>query len=280
MSGPGPRARRRRVRSAAIAVLVTSGLAVGCSSEPRTSTPEPPVAPEGISGSWALSGADEFDGSSLDREVWQPNRYGADGSEAPFNPDSEGAAFDSSNVSVADGNLVLSIAADPQVLDGLSYDYTSGVVQLVPQRSLTPGTYVEARIRVPECDGCWPAFWAVSPQTWPPEIDVMEFFDTATQSRPMFNYIAPDQTRTGPDAYGDEDTDYRDEYHVYGLLWDGVTATPVIDGIPADAVTARDVTDLDLSIILNLSVRRGAQPDLGAQMLVDWVRVWSPTTAG
>src|SRR3712207_7432836 len=47
--------------------------------------------------------------------------------------------------SVADGNLVLSISADAQVLDGLSYDYTSGVVQLVPQRLLTPGTYVEAR---------------------------------------------------------------------------------------------------------------------------------------
>ena len=43
--------------------------------------------------------------------------------------------------------------------------------------------YIEARIRVPEGRGLWPAFWMLSADYgWPPEIDIMEILghDTST----------------------------------------------------------------------------------------------------
>lgn len=233
--------------------------------------------PEGPPGHWTLVWQDDFTGNSLDRDRWQSNRYGMDRADAPFNSQREDAWFSSSNVSVHNSNLVLTIREDPRQVDGRTYHYSSGVVQATEPFSILPGSYVEGRIAIPKCDGCWPAFWAVPRDGWPPEIDILEFFDSGTQSRPSFNYHLPSSGDTGPAVYGDPGVDYRDDFHVYGLLWDGSRITPFVDGRAYPEVAATtEVTSLPLMLILNLSVDGGHEPEPGAQMLVDWVRVWTP----
>lgn len=235
------------------------------------------VDPEGPPGHWALAWHDDFTGDALDRARWQPNRYGQDVPNAPFNREGEDAWFSSSNVTVHNGNLVLTLREEPREVDGRDYRYSSGVVQATEKFSIFPGSYVEARIAVPTCDGCWPAFWSAPRQGWPPEIDIFEFFDTGTEPRPSFNYHSSPSTQTGPTVYGDPAVDYRNDFHVYGLLWDGSQLTPFVDGRAHHevAVTAK-MTRLPSMIILNLSVGADHEPEAGAQMLVDWVRVWAP----
>lgn len=235
----------------------------------------------GPPGKWTEVFADEFDGAALDPAVWSTDRADRGGrrlAAVPFNPVIEDAWFDSANAALVDGNLALTVERQSRTLFGRDYSFSSGMVQTTPAVPLVPTRYVEARIRFPGCPGCWPAFWLHPLDRWPPEIDIAEFQESGSESRPSFNYIDPSEEKTGPDAYGDPDADYRDEFHTYGVLWDGERAVPYIDGVAQEAQTARgEMTSLPMMIILNLSVRGGYTPEPGVQMLVDWVRVWEPT---
>ncbi len=261
--------------------MVTAGVLTGhvlASGEELPGTPPDPVGPPG---SWTSAWGDEFDGDALDLDLWQPNRYGTDDGDAPFVPEEEAAWFSSSAVRVADGNLVLQVTEEERRLEGRTYPYRSGVVQAArPEHAVQPATYVEARVRVPECDGCWPAFWLVAPDRWPPEIDVFEFFGTESDTRPSFNHYPEgypeDADKSGPATYGELGTDYRDEFHVYGLLWQDGRAIPYVDGRAYPEVAAYDVSSSPLMLILNLSVQDGHEPEVGSEMAVDWVRVWQP----
>jgi len=279
---PALLSRSTLVHASAAAALALAGAALAqpvASSAATTSTTT--TGPIGPSGSWVSTFDDEFNGTTLDTTKWAPNRYGYDyGGDTPFNPSAEDAWFGSGNVSVSNGNLALTIKSEPKTLSGKTYPYSSGVVQSAQHFLMKPGSYVEARISVPKCDGCWPAFWTVSPNTWPPELDIFEFFGTqnADQSRPFFNYHPPAGGQTGPRAYGASTTDFRGTFHTYGMLWDGTKAIPYVDGVAYPGATS-SMTSLSQELILNLSVQAGHKPAAGSQMLVDWLRVWQPGTA-
>jgi beta-glucanase (GH16 family) len=233
--------------------------------------------PDGMSGTWTLVFSDDFDGSSLDRSKWEPNRYGTDhGGDAPFVRSAEDTWFSDKNVAVRNGNLVITIKHEPKTFSGKTYRFSSGVVQSQQHYLVKTGSYIEARIKVPRCDGCWPAFWTAAPHVWPPELDIFEYFGTETQSRPLFSYHPRTGGVIGPVPYGNPGMDYRDGFHTYGMLWDGYKALPYVDGDAYDVRANRRMTNLKQGLILNLSVERGTNPPPGSQMLVDWVRVWRP----
>ncbi len=241
-------------------------------------SPDEGAATSGPPAGWVQVFADEFDGDSLDRSVWQPDRNGSFAG-IPFNPVPEDAWFSPDNVTVADGSLVLTVQKDGRNLDGRDYAYSSGMVQSNDAIPLESGRFVEARIRFPECAGCWPAFWLHPLDRWPPEIDVAEFLESGTEGRPSFNYIDPAERKTGPDMYGDDDVDYRDGFHTYGVLWEDGRVVPYLDGRAYEELAADEVPPLPMMIILNLSVRGGYETEPGERMLVDWVRVWAPAPA-
>jgi beta-glucanase (GH16 family) len=258
-------------------IVLAGGVVTFVVSNQRGGTPPEVPAPQGPSGSWSLAWHDEFNGTSLDRHKWQPNRSGESSGDAPFQNSDEAAWFSPSNVTVADSNLTLTLQRGSKDFGDTTYPYRTGVAETTPSFLVKPGAYVEARIKVPECDGCWPAFWLVPHDQWPPEIDIFEFFGTHHDQRPSFNYHPPDGGQTGPKHYGPKGTDYRNTFHVYGLEWDGDQAIPYVDGQAFPGVAATEnMTSLPLMMILNLSVQAGHEPSPGAQMQVDWVRVWRP----
>ena len=230
----------------------------------------------GPPGAWEQVFAEEFEGTALDRRVWRPDR-GGDQPARPFNPTTEGAWFDPSNVVVSGGLLRLVTDDEPRTVAGTEYGFSTGMVQTV-EAVLRPPVYVEARIRVPACDGCWPAFWLHPADRWPPEIDVVEFMESGSEPRPSFNYIDPEEDRSGPQFYGEADRDYRGEFHTYGVLWDGERAVPWLDGVPYEQFAAtEDMTSLPMTVILNLSLRDGYDLRPGERTDVDWVRAWVPS---
>jgi beta-glucanase (GH16 family) len=240
-----------------------------------------PVAerPDGMTGTWTLVFSDDFSGASLDRTKWEPNRYGVEnGGDAPFSPSADDAWFSSKNVSVRDGRLALTIRPQLKTLSGKTYRFSSGVVQTEQHYLVKPPVYIEARIKVPKCDGCWPAFWTNPPNVWPPELDIFEFFGTDSHPRPSFNYHLPNKRAVGPIRYGKRRSDYRANYHIYGLFWDGYKAVPHLDGdsYALGLPSRTQITKLPQALILSLSVQAASNPAPGSQMLVDWVRVWRP----
>ena len=162
------------------------------------------------------------------------------------------------------------------------YPYSSGLIQSGPGSRSEYG-YIEARVKVPRCSGCWPAFWLLEnppDSNWPPEIDIFEFFDTARDKRPYFNFHYAEKGKRrqiGIKKYGDAGQDYVDGWHTYGMLWTPETIQVFIDGA-AGTHLQRSVADPDAGEVPDLQprVQRGKRPRSGSKMLIDWVRVWQP----
>jgi beta-glucanase (GH16 family) len=132
---------------------------------------------------------DEFDGDSLNKENWiEPwIRCAFDGAKLEYN------SFD--NISVSNGFCRIvaksehvtkrvmddQSISDQQILsDGKpnfrEFDYTSGT--LVSTKKLLYGRY-EARIRMPDGAGLWPAFWTFGGKRWN-EIDFLDGYTGIT----------------------------------------------------------------------------------------------------
>ena len=144
----------RRVAAAAAAAVVIAALVLSASAGggvPPATTPTDTPPQEGTAAASGLTGPtgspspytfdDEFDGSSLG-DVWQRN----------FHCCGDLAGFDPSLSTVADGFLAMSVAHRADGWYGDLIDTKGSWTQLYG--------YFEARIKVPNGTGLWPAFWS------------------------------------------------------------------------------------------------------------------------
>ena len=156
---------------------------------------------------------------------------------------------------------------------------------------------VEARMRVPDGRGVWPAFWMLGADIdevgWPAcgEIDVMEH--VGSQPRTVHG------TLHGPGYAGvehgigtasDAGVPLADDFHVYGVDWASGRITWTLDGEPYATLTPADVPDWrfdhDFYLLLNLAIggtwpgNDVDDPPLPATLLVDWVRVSTASGRG
>jgi len=249
---------------------------------------------------WILSMSDEFDGdegTSPDPTIWAFD-VGGDGwgnNQLEFNTDRP------ENVSL-DGQGHLQIVALEESYMG--NDYTSGRIKtkgLVEQKY---GRF-EARIKLPEGQGLWPAFWMLGANIdevpWPDcgEIDIMEFQGQrperifASVHGPGYSGADPisgDFELSGGETFGDD-------FHVFAVEWDPGRITFFLDGEVVNSVVtggeafhivrstdvpsgADWVFNNEFYVLLNLAVGGNLGGPVGpdtvfpAKMLIDYVRFY------
>ena len=171
--------------------------------------------------------SDEFDGSSLDTDVWniEVNGDGGGNGELQY--------YAAPNVTVSNG--VLKITAKKQSY--LGKQFTSGRINTMGNVAFKHGK-VEASIKLPHtANGLWPAFWLMGNDlsegtSWPycGEIDVMEaggstgisngvqdrYFAGALHWGPYTNGNHPMYANDYTASYSVQDG----EFHLYTLIWD------------------------------------------------------------
>ncbi|MGY2079761.1 glycoside hydrolase family 16 protein [Modestobacter sp. SYSU DS0657] len=231
--------------------------------------------PPGDPASWRQVFGDDFNGTQIDRQVWRVNRYGGADDDGAFNPPIEGAYYSPDNVGVANGSAYLEIRPEPATVEGTGYTHSSGCLTTEDSFLLEDGDYVEARIWIPEGDQLWPAFWTVSPDSWPPEIDIAEFMPSSLQQQPVIVHHSVDGSTNYQSAYGEAGVDYRNGWHTYGLLRENGRLLPFLDGVPypqAGLVAGADTQPQ--YIVLNLALYAGGEPTPETRMMVDFVRAW------
>jgi hypothetical protein len=224
------------------------------------------MTPMGIPGAWSLSFDDEFNGNSLDTANWSTGWFGS-GITQPVQPD-EQECYDPSQVSVSGGYLHLDAVPKSESCGGETRPYTSGMVTTDKLHEFTNGAF-EARVYLPAApDGGvadWPAFWADGTGNWPStgEMDIMEGLSGET----CFHYHDPAGGPGGCQNVGPG-------WHTFGADWNGNNVTYYYDGHDVGTLTT-DSTDDPKYLILNNAVGGSGGESTPADMLVDYVRVWT-----
>lgn len=242
-----------------IAALAGLGLMLsGCASETSAPASGARVEPSkqnvrddtadglGVGSGWRVVWRDEFAGNRLDRKKWKPEESCWGGGNAELQCYTDRVE----NVEVGGGVLRLKAREEtwtgpylPTELQRQSNQvstqpYTSGKVRT---RGLAEWTYgrFAARIRLPEGQGTWSAFWMLSADrmfgSWPMsgEIDIMEAVnlgakclecgDTGVENRVQgalhFGGKWPENTFIDQKTTVPGDVDPSADFHVYAVEW-------------------------------------------------------------
>ncbi len=280
-----------------VALLVLGALLLGaCSGGGNATTaidaPEP--VPVDESDGWQLVWQDEFDGDEIDPDNWTYDigGWGWGNGEAQYYTDRR------ENSRVENGLLV--IEARQEQYEG-SY-YTSARLRTQGLQEFQYGRF-EARLKVPEGAGLWPAFWMLGANfdedapdeanRWPHvgEIDVMEYL--GREPNLIFG------TAHGPGYSGGggltkwnpQDQPIADDFHIYAVEWEPDEIRWYYDGehyhtVDRELVGNREwVFDHEFFLIVNLAVG-GQFPgpidldlEFPVHLYVDHVRVYQRSEA-
>lgn len=239
-------------------------------------------------GRWVVTWSDEFRGEAgapPDPANWVHD-VGGDGwgnSQLEHNTDrTENASLD--------GAGLLNIVARAEDYEGNAY--TSARLKTDGLFDQAYGRF-EARVKVPQGTGLWPAFWLLGAEfsdigwPWCGEVDVLEM--KGEEPETVYGTIhGPGYSGSGgiSGSYTLDDGAFSDGFHNYAVEIDEGHISWLIDDVVYSRVTAADlpddatwVNDDPFFIILNLAVGGNyvQTPDettpFPATMAVDWVRV-------
>ena len=116
---------------------------------------------------WELTFNDEFNDGKLDSKKWKDHYYwGGRFNKGGFN------YYGTEQLHFSDSSLII-LAEKKKAPNGM--DYVSGMIDCSISFKQKYG-YFEIRSKNPTGTGFWPAFWLVTTEIWPPEIDIYEFY--------------------------------------------------------------------------------------------------------
>jgi beta-glucanase (GH16 family) len=281
-----------RVLSAALISLVLPVCGCGLFIFRDPILPPPAIPPS----TWTLTWSDEFstsDGSTPDPKKWTYDL----GGKGWGNHELESYTNRPENAHIEKGNLIVTARKESFTgADGLTRDYTSARLKT---QGLFVQTYgrIEARIKIPEGQGMWPAFWMLGEDIptagWPKcgEIDIME--NVGKEPATIHGSLhGPSSARRTSDLTSTftlpAGKNFADDFHLYAVEWDPDIVRFYVDSNLYAAFHASEwpaggkwVFDHPFFLILNVAVggdwpgSPGASTKFPQTMLVDYVRVYT-----
>jgi len=275
------------------AVLAALGLGLGASAESDTDSSQS-LRERSLSGRPHPPGDDlelvfseDFD-EPLDPDLWgRCHWWQAEACTIESNDELELYLPDN----VTSGDEVLTLEARRETVrdpDGRAYPYSSGMISTGPPEYETPARYaftygyVEARLRLPEGQGLWPAFWLLpADQESRPEIDVIETLGHRPDTAELhYHYVEADGDRASVGTEWSDEALADGDWHEYAVDWRPGRITWIIDGRERWVVTGDAVSDEAMYLVLNLAVggEWPGDPDedteFPARVEAEWIRVW------
>lgn len=273
----------------ALAAAVTLGVFAGCGS---------PSGPDGLpipASPWTLVWSDEFEGpagSLVDATRWVHDVGGHGWGNQELQTYTDRAR----NASLGgDGTLQIRAFAEEHVgPDGIRRFYTSARLKTLGRFDQAYGRF-EARVRLPQGQGLWGAFWMMGADFnevgWPRcgEIDVMENLgrEPTVVHGSLHGPANPRGFRSATGMYTLSRGTFSSDFHLFAIEWDPGVIRFFVDGNLYQTRTPEDlapgglwVFDKPFFMLLNLAVGGTwpGPPDATTafpqQMSVDYVRVY------
>ncbi|HEY3039595.1 MAG TPA: family 16 glycosylhydrolase [Pyrinomonadaceae bacterium] len=227
--------------------------------------------------------SDEFSGTTINSSNW-----GFDLGNSGFgNNELQNYTNRPENARIENGSLI--IEARRENLGGSSY--TSARMKTEGKRTFGVNTWVEARIRIPQGQGIWPAFWMLGANIgsvgWPAcgEIDIME----VQGQNPFRNFGTMHWDANGHAQFGgvfDSSVSLASGFHTFAISrtttsikW-YVDRVQYFEGNIEGGINSTSEFQGQFFIILNVAVGGNfvGSPDASTvfpqRMQVDYVRVW------
>ncbi|MBK9120553.1 MAG: family 16 glycosylhydrolase [Phycisphaerales bacterium] len=185
--------------------------------------------------------SDEFDGTSLNPDHWEYMlgngcTYGICGWG---NNELQWYTARPENIFVADG--LLHIVAREDYWNG--HRYTSARIRSLNRVDFLYGR-MEARIRLPQGAGLWPAFWMLPSNSpyggWAAsgEIDILEAVNIPHAAHGTLIYGGGWPQQVYNSASFSTGGNFADDFHVYTLVWEPDVMRWYVDGVPYHTVTS------------------------------------------
>lgn len=231
---------------------------------------------------WQLIWSDHFDNEDLDERVWtRENRSPSNNEKAYYINDKKCSYTEDS---------CLVIKAIKETYN--NYSFKSARINTEDKKWFTYGR-IEAKIKMPNVDGSWPAFWMIGQSNknkgWPRcgEIDIMEHINTNTSINNAVHYNTWSPTKfriVTSKALMSGKVDVT-QFHIYGLLWsenelkfyvdDTVLYTVKITEAMGDCFNQPAYILLNMAIGGNFPKKIPKDSDMPLYMFTDWVKVYS-----
>jgi beta-glucanase (GH16 family) len=240
---------------------------------------------------WTLVWADEFtqaNGSSPDPARWTHDLGGGGWGNREW----QYYTSRTNNVRIEDGKLVIEARAESH----LGSNYTSARLKTQGKASWTYGR-IEARIKIPQGQGIWPAFWMlgtnITSVNWPNcgEIDILE---NIGREPAIVHGTVHGPGYSGGNGIGgpyslSNSAPFADDFHVYAIEWTTNSIKWFVDGRQYFSINpaslpngANWVFTQPQFLLLNLAVGGNwpGYPDATTtfpqRLIVDYVRVYAP----
>ena len=243
---------------------------------------------------WELAWSDEFDGEAIDTNIWnyQVEKAGR------FNEEWQRYTNSNENAYVENNCLVIKAIHESEVHE--SDQYTSARMNTANKYSFKYGK-IAARIRLPEGQGIWPAFWLLGANIdenggdtpWPQtgEIDIIEMYgskdDGIVEGNVHYADASDSHAMMGAVSYKLKEGKFSDDFHVFEFEWNTEKMIWLVDGeeFASMPISEEEFAEFhkEFFVLLNIAVggTYAGYPDKTTQfpqyMHVDWVRVYEKT---
>ena len=232
--------------------------------------------------------AEEFDGDSLDLNLWNTAYLWGDeliiNEEEQHYVDIENEPdFGFNPFDVSGGTLkITSAPTPPELADRANgQPYLSGVITSYDSFQFTYG-YAETRAKMPFGKGLWPAFWLLNAFYGDddPEIDIMEFIgDDQDVAYHTYHYYDNGELRS-TQSHPVPGIDFVGDFHTFAVDWRPGLLIFYVDGRETHRISDPRVSDQEMYIIANTALggwwagSPNAETEFPAEYEIDYIRVY------
>lgn len=218
-----------------------------------------------------LSFSDEFDGRRLDTNKWMTRYY-----HGNAHSDSEYQFYSNEAFNLDKSCLTINISLNKtESNNGKNNTITSGLIHTGDYFKQRYGRF-ELRCQVPLIEGHIPAFWLINPNSYPPEIDVMDFSDGKNDNLAIGYTFGDDEI---PKLFHKIKKIIKklrlSEWNIYTLDWTPTTLTWYVNGYEIYRIKNIGIPQCPMYVAINMATSNNNQiPPTSKAMKIDWVRVY------
>jgi len=229
----------------------------------------------------SLTFSDDFLEDSIEKSKWTNYMWWG----TNYHPNAKSQWYDLNQCVINNGILSMNIQKKETMFPEGVFDYAVGLLNNSHVFEQKYG-YFEIKCKIPSAKGTWPAFWLASKYSWPPEIDVFEFYTGKKKDCWESNVHWGKEPKHPSNAMGHKVWSTSERFHVYAVDWKEDKMDFFWNGLLIRRITDKQILNdfkYPMHMIFNNAIDSGidrgfSDSVLPATFKTSWVRAYQHNT--